>query len=139
MNRKIFFRRGREKEPAKPVSESGIAGRVPPGLALAGTALATGALYLCHYVFVQELAAASPAALAAGLGLLGSFCVLTVAAIGSIRQLIFNPGNRFRPVLSLVIFPPGGENVPVAKLDIAPGYGPGDWGFESLQARLIAA
>ncbi len=24
----------------------------------------------------------------------------------------------------------------MAKLDIAPGYGPGDWGFESLQARL---
>ncbi len=25
--------------------------------------------------------------------------------------------------------------VPVAKLDIASGYGPEDWGFESLQAR----
>ena len=27
--------------------------------------------------------------------------------------------------------------MPVAKLDIAPGYGPGDWGFESLQARFF--
>lgn len=28
--------------------------------------------------------------------------------------------------------------MPVAKLDIAPGYGPGDWGFESLQARFFS-
>ncbi len=74
-----------------------------PGLALVGSALATGAAYLCHYTFVEDLSPASLSALAAALGLTGAFCVLTAAAIGGIRQLVINPGNRFRPVLSLVI------------------------------------
>lgn len=77
--------------------------RKGPGLALVGSALATGAVYLCHYTFVGDLSPASPSALAAALGLIGAFCVLTAAAIGGIRQLVINSGNRFRPVLSLVI------------------------------------
>jgi len=92
-------RRGREDGSA-PVS--GIRWRIS-GFSLAGAGLAAGSIYLCHFTFVRDLSPSSVAVLAAGLGLLGSFCVLTVAAIGDIRQLVFNQVNQFQPVFSLVI------------------------------------
>ncbi len=70
---------------------------------LLGTALAVGTVYLGHYVFVQELAPTSLAAVLAGLGLLTAFCVLTAVMIGGIRLLIIDPLGRTRPVIALVI------------------------------------
>jgi hypothetical protein len=94
-----------KKRPGEPAgSGSGCGdGRESLWLSLAGAALAAGAVYLCHYTFIRDLPAGSLSALAAGLGLLGAFCVLTAAAIGGIRQLFINPGNRFWPAWSLVI------------------------------------
>jgi FtsH-binding integral membrane protein len=94
-----------KKRPGEPAgSKSGCGdGKESLWIPLAGTALAVGAVYLCHYTFVRDLPSFSLSALATGMGLLGTFCVLTAAAIGGIRQLVFNPGNRFWPALSLVI------------------------------------
>ncbi|MDP8236718.1 MAG: hypothetical protein P9M08_10060 [Candidatus Erginobacter occultus] len=91
--------RGRDEDSAPAAGDN----RGNLGLSLAGAALAAGAVYLCHYTFIRDLPAGSLSALAAGLGLLGAFCVLTAAAIGGIRQLFINPGNRFWPAWSLVI------------------------------------
>ena len=94
-----------KKRPEEPGgSGSGCGdGRESLWLSLAGSALAVGAVYLCHYTFIRDLPPFSLSALAAGLGLLGAFCVLTGAAIGGIRQLVINPGKRFWPVWSLAI------------------------------------
>lgn len=64
------------------------------GLSLAGSALAAGGVYLSHYAYVHDSSPASSPTLAAGAGLLIGFCVLTAAAIGGIRSLIIDPGNR---------------------------------------------
>lgn len=101
---KLFTRRGsktrgRKEETAPATGDH----RGWLAFSLAGAGLAAGAAYLCHFTFARDLPAASLAALAAGAGLAGAFCVLTAAVIGGIRQLIIYPGNRWRPVLSLVI------------------------------------
>lgn len=93
-----------KSKPGKPEAKSsGGFARQIPWIALAGAALAAGSIHLCHYAFVRDLSPFSVGVLAAGLGLLGAFCVLTAAVIGGIRLLIIDPGDRFRPVSALII------------------------------------
>ncbi len=78
-------------------------GRGALRLTLAGAALAAAAVYLCRYTYVHDLAPDSVATVAAGLGLLGAFCVLTAAVVIGIRQIIVKPGARFQPAAALAI------------------------------------
>ncbi len=73
------------------------------GLSLAGAGLAAGAVYLCRYAYVHDLAPGSLAAVAAGLGMLAAFCVLTAAVVIGIRQIIFDRGIGFQPAAALAI------------------------------------
>ena len=93
-----------KRSSGKPEAQSGgVFARRILWIALAGAALAAGSIRFCHYTFVRDLPLFSAVALAAGLGLLGAFCILTAAAIGGIRLLIIDPGDRFRPVSALII------------------------------------
>lgn len=91
--------RGRKvKSPTAPTP-----GRGALRLSLAGAGLAAGAVYLCRYAYVHDLAPGSLAAVAAGLGMLAAFCVLTAAAVIGIRQIIIDRGIRFQSAAALGI------------------------------------
>jgi len=71
-----------------------------------GAGLGTGAIYLCRYTYVHDLAPGSWASLSAGIGLITAFCVLTAAVVIGIRQIIVDGGIRFQsavaPAISLI-------------------------------------
>ncbi len=102
----IIGRREQEiaREDFAPRPEAGIRpGRETLGISLAGAGLAAGAVYLCRYVYVHDLAPGSVAVLAAGLGLIAAFCVLTAAIVIGIRQIIIEGGIRFPGAAALGI------------------------------------
>ncbi len=102
MSKFRFSRIIRKRSPRGPETAS-RPGRGTLGISLAGAVLAAGAVYLCRYAYVHDLAPGSLAVVAAGLGLIAAFCVLTAAVVGGIRQIIIDGGIRFQAAAALGI------------------------------------
>ena len=73
------------------------------GIAIAGAIAAAGSISLCYYCHIEGYHNTSWPVIAAGLGVVIGFCVLTVTLIVGIKAFIISRHFQFWPVLILVI------------------------------------
>jgi len=83
--------------------ETGKSDRAWAGIAVAGGIIAAGAIYLCYYCHIEEYGNTSWLVIAAGLGLLIAFCVLTVSLIAGIKSFIISQHRRFWPISTMIV------------------------------------
>jgi len=83
--------------------ETGKSDRAWFGISVAGAMLTALSVYLCYYCQIKEYGQTSWLVIAAGLGLVISFCVLTVSLIAGIKSFIINRPGRFWPVSTMII------------------------------------
>jgi hypothetical protein len=83
--------------------ETGKAEKVWFGIAVAGVVIAAYSVYLCYYCQIEEYNKTYWPVIAAGLGLVIAFCVLTVTLIVGIKAFIISRHLRFWSVSMLVI------------------------------------
>ena len=73
------------------------------GIALLGTSIGGGAVYLCYYNIAGPRPDSSGPAILSGAGLIISFCLLTLSLIMGIRNLIQSVEYRKWAIVNLVI------------------------------------
>ncbi len=73
------------------------------GIAVIGAVLAIFSVYLCYFSYKGQYPETSLPAIAAGLGLILGFCVLTVSFIAGIRIFIIRIGREIWPISVIVL------------------------------------
>jgi len=96
----LDLNRLKKSEPGKKELQS--RGPVWFGISIAGAAVSLLSVYRCHYSYVQGYDGSSLTSASAGISMIGSFCVLTVAVIAGIRMLISRE-DRFWPISTMVV------------------------------------